>query len=137
MANFKELKGQEKTIYFTKVVIEYFRNDFGVIHDFLLEDTPWDIQLAYLLEVNIDEIMRHKELLLNSIITTYHNNVLIYPIKAGINKISLVDKPYVDKIQKGFDPLTIFVDDEQCCVKMIKYFIKLLPVDIKIVTFNF
>lgn len=137
MANFKELKGQEKTIYFTKVVIEYFRNDFGVIHDFLLEDSPWDIQLAYLLEVNIDEIMRHKELLLNSIITTYHNNVLIYPIKAGINKISLVDKPYVDKIQKGFDPLTIFVDDEQCCVKMIKYFIKLLPVDIKIDTFNF
>lgn len=137
MANFKELKGQEKTVYFAKVVIEYFKNDFGIIHDFLLEDSPWDNQLAFLLEVDIDEIMQYKELLLHSIITTYHNNVLVYPIQSGENRISSVDEDYVVKIKKGFDPFTIFVDDEQCYIKMIKYFMKLLSIDIKIETFNY
>ena len=100
-------------------IIEFFKNDSIVIKDFLLSEfnTPWDI--PYMMKYNIDkeQLIYNKQILLTYIIEKYYEY---------LKEQSREDKIYVGKVKTIDELQYLFYNDETHCIRMVKYFVNYL-----------
>lgn len=137
LIDFEEI---ENNLVFTKKVIEYFKNDYLLIVDFLENDSVWDNSFMLMFKCDKETLHEYKGLMVDNIINVYETVVMSTIQKqTEVNEpFSSVDGPYLDYLNKKELPITILFNDDFCAIQMIRYFINILnyKYDIKIDTYN-
>lgn len=106
---------------FFKETLEFFKNDFYIYYDFLTNTDTWDLSIAYLLGINIEEVNILKERLVKNIIDEY-KKMLIESLDN--KKINEVDYHSLMK-HKDADVVKMFFFDEDAYIIIMKYYVNM------------
>lgn len=118
-------------------VIEFFKNDFLSIKIFLLQESVWDQQIMLKSSLSLNELKSNKKNMLKNIVMAYYSMVCELVMDPD-KEIAKVDYPFINLLQKGLNPVDIFVNENFCSVQMFRYYIELTKYrsNIKIDTYN-
>lgn len=118
-------------------VIEFFKNDYLSIKIFLAQESVWDRNLMLKLSLSSDELKTSKNEMLKDIIMAYYSMVQQMFMEED-NEIDKVDYPFLQLLNKGLNPVDIFINDNFCSEQMLRHFITLIQdrKDIRIDTYN-
>lgn len=164
MESYEYLDSQEfeDVIDFAIFVIEYFKNNYLIIRDFLFKDSPWDILISWKIsaehpefinydtfndkgekELSHEELVQKKIYLLSIIHTTYYNCVLASLSKNtedGYVEGSEIDKKLYEMVADEKDQTTLMLKNDLFAIKILKFFIHAIEVklghSIKTNTYN-
>ncbi len=129
------MSGKAATINFIKTCVEFFKNDYYMLYDFLVSDTPWDRCITYKVGMDPKDLTEYKELFICSIISTYQK---LLRASLDSSQINIVDYPLATKIMEGTPINQLFFNDAESYLVMIKFYIYALRDDVtfKKDTFN-
>ena len=126
------------TIPFSKYIIEYFKNDYRVIRDFLTNNSPWDLVIEWKLSITHDELIEKKVGMYNAINNTYFDCFLKNLSESDFEKYITTDKSieYILKHKKLV--IQLFSEDIEFATKMIRIYMEMLKTqtDLKENTYN-
>lgn len=132
----------KKAVPFSKYIIEYFKNDYKIIKDFLINNSPWDLVIEWKLSITHEELINKKALMYNVIRKTYEDCLLkpLYDIvmKEEDVKVLPVSMNILYLTSETMPPIKIFSENEEYSTEMIKFYISALKqqTNLKIHTYN-
>lgn len=114
------------SIPFSKYIIEYFKNDYKMIRDFLINNSPWDLIIEWKLSLTHDELIEKKVKMYNVIYNTYLNCFLKCLSESDYEKIIANDKTieYILKHKKFV--IQLFSENLDFAIKIIKFYMEVL-----------
>lgn len=118
-------------------VIEFFKNDYLSIKIFLVQESVWDRNLMLQLSLSSDELVAHKKQMFKYVVMAYYSMVQQMLMEED-NEICKVDYPFLQLLNRGINPIDIFVNNNFCSEQMLRHFITLIQdrTDIRIDTYN-
>ena len=128
----------KKAIPFSKYIIEYFKNDYKMIKDFLTNNSPWDLVIEWKLSLTHDELIEKKILMYNVINNTYSKCFLNNLSESEYEKIILEDKSIEYILEHKRYIIQLFSENLDFAIKIIKFYIETLKIqtNIKECTYN-
>lgn len=128
----------KKAIPFSKYIIEYFKNDYKMIKDFLTNNSPWDLVIEWKLSLTHDELIEKKVLMYNVINNTYSKCFLNNLSESEYEKIILEDKSIEYILEHKRYIIQLFSENLDFAIKIIKFYIETLKIqtNIKECTYN-
>ena len=113
---------------FSVKVIEFFKNDYLVMFDFLKGKSPWDSTFQLGMNIPYEELNRNKQRMREKAVDIYYTYVVrpVYVAPEGERHIMAVDKDFFIELNKKKTPMDIFMTNEFCTLQMLKFYVKFI-----------
>ncbi len=106
-------------------VIQFFKNDYLIMFDFLKNKSPWDTSFVVGLNITNDELAKRKKELIENIVNIYYSCVIkpVYNSSLEERRMMAVDHDFFSELNKKKTPMQVFMTNEYCSLQVLKFYV--------------